>query len=58
MPVNSDSTYSSSKANPSFFSNSAILLLVHLLSPLLEGLGRKWNIDSTNVLQVVLLIPY
>jgi hypothetical protein len=39
-PASDDSTYSSSKANPSSFSNLAMLLLVYLSSPWLEYLGR------------------
>jgi hypothetical protein len=36
------------KANPSFFSNIAILSLVYLLLPLSKGLGKGQSVDSTN----------
>jgi hypothetical protein len=47
--VDDDSTYCSPKANPSYFSNSAMFSSVHPSSPLSEDL-RELSADSTEVL--------
>jgi len=41
------------KANYSSWSSLAMLLLVHLLSLLSEGLGRECGVDPINVLRVI-----